>query len=402
MMPPPLPTTPRLSPGRLKGLAAIAGSLALGMVIMSLVQKQQVAQTPPEAPLPPIYEVSGEADALQRLQLKTSWAGEDRTPPAPPPKPPTPPTLPPPAPLFPPQGSQVASLAPPPAPALASPFLPPVSAAAPTTTPVQTGAPVQAAPPHKPAAKAADSEEWLFAEVKTAKRGTVGAKSAMPPGEGSAPRPGTGQSQLFPPAQWERPAKPERVIYSSQIMQCMLEQAIKTGQDGTIRCRLTETLYDKFGQLHPLLPLYSLILGNVSGASVKPGQTTVPIKVTKVELPDGTDLPLTGNMGGTDGISGVPASRIDNRYPEVVLSALLTAATAIGTRGITGSPSGFQPNLGQEFTADAAQSLSQSGQAIVKRSLSIDPVIWIDVHTPVTIQLDRNISLQSQPIIVHR
>jgi type IV secretion system protein VirB10 len=191
------------------------------------------------------------------------------------------------------------------------------------------------------------------------------------------------------------------VIYASQIVQGMLEQAIRTGQDGTIRVRVTETLYDKFGQLEPLMPLHSLILGKVEGASVKPGQTTVPITVTKVELPDGTDLPLTGKMGSATGLSGVPG-HVDNRSPEVVLTAILTAVTSIGTRSITGSPSGFQPNLGQEFTADAAQSLSRSGQKIVERSLSIDPVITIEAQTPVTIQLDKNISLQSAPVIVYR
>jgi type IV secretory pathway VirB10-like protein len=123
--------------------------------------------------------------------------------------------------------------------------------------------------------------------------------------------------------------------------------------------------------------------------------------VTKIELPDGTDLPLTGKMGSADGISGVPG-KVDNRYPEVVLTAILSAVTAIGTRSITGSTSGFQPNLGQEFTADAAQSLSRSGQKIIERSLSIDPVITVPAQAPVTIQLDRNISLQSAPIIVYR
>lgn len=407
-MQPAIPTTPRLATKRLGLALLLAGTLMTGMVFMSLLQRQKAVTQPGPPPLPPIYEVQGEVDAFQRLQLKTSYAGEDRTPPKPL-QTVTPPTLPPPPPMFP---AQVASTAPP----LAA--LPPVIPPTPvipamTTAPAQSPPPVKMAPvePLTPPEKKAlaestrkkEADDWLFADVKGARRQHQGESgTAAPKGEGPPPPSRRRESKLFPMAGWERPARPEQVIYSSQLMQCLLEQAIKTGQDGTIRCRTTETLYDKFGQLQTLVPMHSLIMGSVKGARVQPGQTSVPIDVTKVELPDGTDLPLTGKMGGANGMSGVEASRVDNRYPQIVGTALLTALLTIGTRSIAGSPEGFQPNLAQEFTADVGNSVARSGQELVKRTLSIDPVLWVDAQTPVTIQLDKNISLQSAPVIVHR
>jgi type IV secretory pathway VirB10-like protein len=396
-----LPTTPRLAPRRLGLAALIVGAILTGMVVMSLLQRQRVAETPPAPPLPPLYEVSGEGDALQRLQLKTSWAGEDRSPKPPPPPPQAPPVMPPPPPLFPAQATPVVQ----PLPAL-QPAPQVVTTPAQSPAPAVRTAPVQplAAPrgPAKPAAQdKPEDKDWLFADVKGSSRTRQG-RGGSQGADGSPGERRSAQSSLFPAAQWERPARPERVIYQSQILHGLLSQAIKTGQDGTIRVEVTETLYDKFGQLTVLIPQHGVILGKVAGASVKAGQTTVPITITKVELPDGTDLPLAGNMGGADGIAGVPASRIDNRIPQVVLTALLTAVTSIGTRSITGSTQGYQPDLGQEYTADVAQSLSRSGQKMVERALSIDPVIWVDAQTPVTIQLDGAISLQSPPKIVHR
>jgi type IV secretory pathway VirB10-like protein len=406
------PTTPRLGSRRLGLVAGIVAALVCGMVLMSLLQRQHGAEQPPTPPLPPLYEVQGDQDALQQLQLPTGYAGIDRTPPAA-----VQPSLPPQtvaqAPLFaPPPGERPTPMFCP------QPFIgtPPFCTCPPGTegptctpkaqaaTPVATTQPRAAAPGTQPGQQQGKKDEWLFLTLKRSGRDRQGSRSEAGGEEGRDGREGARrgrQSQLFPAAQWERPARPERVIYSSQIMNCLLEQAIRTGHDGTVRCKMTETLYDKFGQLEVLVPLHSLIMGEVKGANVKPGQTTVPINVTKVELPDGADLPLTGKMGGADGISGVPG-KVDNRIPQVILTAVLTAATSIGARSITGSPDGFQPSIGQEMTADAAQSLSRSGQDIMRSRLSIDPVINVAAQSPVTIQLDANVSLQSQPRIVYR
>jgi hypothetical protein len=81
---------------------------------------------------------------------------------------------------------------------------------------------------------------------------------------------------------------------------------------------------------------------------------------------------------------------------------VLTTALSVGSRSVAGSPSGFQSNLGQIFARDVSQSLHQSGNELVRRSLSVQPEISLPVHTPVTVQLSQNISLQTSLIIVHK
>jgi type IV secretion system protein VirB10 len=207
-------------------------------------------------------------------------------------------------------------------------------------------------------------------------------------------------SQLFPQATWERPVDPTRTIYSSQLLHGLLEQAVVTGESSTVRIRMTETLYDKFGQQVPLLPVDTILLGTVEGG-VKFGQTRVGIGLTKAELPDGTDLLLQGKAGDAAGAVGI-RGKVDNKYGHVALAAILTAALSVGSRSAVGTPSGFYENPAQEFGRDVTQSLNQSGQDLVRRSLQVHPEISLPVHTPVTVQLSQNVSLQTAPIIIHK
>jgi type IV secretion system protein VirB10 len=199
---------------------------------------------------------------------------------------------------------------------------------------------------------------------------------------------------------WERPLNPLKVIYSSQLLHGMLEQNIVTGESSTVRVRLTQTLYDKFGQGQVLMPMDTQILANVDG-NVRFGQTRVPIKINKAELPDGTDINLSGKVGDAGGAVGVPGD-VDNKYGQVVFAAILTTGLSVGSRYAGGNPSGFQPTIEQDFARDASQSVNASGQKIIERSLSVQPVISVPIKTPVTIELQQNISLQTAPVIIRK
>lgn len=207
-------------------------------------------------------------------------------------------------------------------------------------------------------------------------------------------------SQLFPPATWERPARPEYVLYASQLIHCLLEQAVVTGENSTVRCRVTETVYDKFGQLQPLIPMDSIVMATAEG-TVRRGQNRVRMKVDKVELPDGTDLGMAAKVGDAAGAVGV-RGKVDNKYGQVILATLLSTALSVGARVAGGNSDSYQPTIQQEFGREASQGFNQAGQRIVNEAINIQPVISLEAQTPVTIQLDRNISLQTKPVIVHK
>jgi type IV secretory pathway VirB10-like protein len=227
-------------------------------------------------------------------------------------------------------------------------------------------------------------------------------EAASQPASGNAREGGRGgrSSALFPPATWERPAKPEYVLYASQLIHCLLEQAVVTGESSTVRCRVTETVYDKFGQLQPLIPMDSIVMATAEG-TVRRGQNRVRMKVDKVELPDGTDLGMAAKVGDAAGAVGVKG-KVDNKYGQVILATLISAGLSVGARVAGGNSDSYQPTIQQEFGREASQGFNQAGQRIVNEAINIQPVISLEAQTPVTIQLDKNISLQTRPVIVHK
>jgi type IV secretion system protein TrbI len=211
---------------------------------------------------------------------------------------------------------------------------------------------------------------------------------------------GEKKSALFPQAVWETPARPERVIYDSQLIHGMLEQAIVTGEATTIRIKTTETLYDRFFQQTELIPMDSTFLMTVD-ASVRRGQNRVHTKVTKVSLPDGTDLALVGNAGSPDGAAGIPG-KVNNHYPEVLFGAFISTMLGVAPRVLAGNTQGYNPTVPQQIATEVSSSGTQTGQQIVREMFNIPPTISVPPQIPVTIQLATNVSLQTPPVIIHK
>jgi type IV secretory pathway VirB10-like protein len=253
----------------------------------------------------------------------------------------------------------------------------------------------QPAPPQAPAIPAAEAWKWQFGKDT---EGTTLGKRFQKTKEEQVQA--AKASTLFPPAQWETPAEPTLVIYSSQLIQGQLAQVIVTGESATVRVKVSETLYDKFGQQVPLIPMGSTIMGLVEG-KVRRGQNRIPMGVSKVELPDGTDLVLEGKAGDASGGVGIPGD-VDNRYPQVLLGAILTTLFALAPSVAAGNSTNYQPTVEQDIARNLGQSVNQTGQQFTREMLAIEPIITAHVGDPVTIQLSKNVSLMSKPVIVRK
>jgi type IV secretion system protein VirB10 len=206
---------------------------------------------------------------------------------------------------------------------------------------------------------------------------------------------------LFPQAVWGTPADPTRVLYRSQVINGLLQHDVNSDQPGLIRILATEAVQDRFGQGHTLLPQYSILLGSQDG-TVKFGQSRLGITIDSAELPDGTVVAFNKAKGAdATGATGVSGS-VNNHWTQVGIGAVLTAALSVGSRAAAGNPTGFQPNLAQDFARDVSQSINTTGQQIVRRSLEVAPTITIPRGTPVTIQLTENVSFQTPAATVRK
>jgi type IV secretion system protein TrbI len=191
------------------------------------------------------------------------------------------------------------------------------------------------------------------------------------------------------------------VLYADQLVHGLLMQSITSDIPGTVRVKVTEAVYDRFGQGHTLLPMDTTFLGRQEGRT-QYGQMRVPVTMTMAILPNGTAISWkNGQAGDATGSAGIPA-QVDNHYGKVILGAGLSAFLNIGVRAPFGSAQHFQQSLPQEFAQDTAQSLGQSAQGIVRRELNVAPTLTVKYAIPVTLSFAENVSFQTQPVMVHK
>jgi type IV secretion system protein TrbI len=319
------------------------------------------------------------------------------------------------------------SLLPPPAPPAPAPMPPPVQTTQVALKPQDTDnpflgreprplvPPVPLTPPRDPPPLVARSSpqpapkeppkppsKWLFADLKQ-QSGVQEPPFPVPKDEEIRGNPQASQraDSLFPQAVWGTPADPTKVLYRSQVINGLLQHDINSDQPGLMRILVTEEVQDRFGQGHTLLPQYTILLGTQDG-KVSFGQSRLGISIDSAELPDGTVVAfIKAKVGDETGATGV-TGKVNNHWAQVGIGAILTAALSVGSRSVAGSPSGFQPNLAQDFAKDVSGSVNQTGQQIVRRSLDVAPTITLKYGTPVTVQLSENVSFQTPGAIIRK
>ena len=209
------------------------------------------------------------------------------------------------------------------------------------------------------------------------------------------------ESKLFQPAVWEQPADPTKILYADQVVHGLLMQNVNSDIPGTVRIKVSEDVKDRWGQGHVLLPMDTTFVGKQEGTTAQ-GQTLIPITVGMAILPSGAAILFDGGqVGDAGGATGLPGD-VNGHYGKLVGGALLSALVNIGVRAPFGSTQGYNPSLSQEYSKDAANSLGQSMQEILKRELATRPTITQKHSYPVTVAFTKNVSFQTGPTIVKK
>src|SRR4029453_9246413 len=125
-----------------------------------------------------------------------------------------------------------------------------------------------------------------------------------------------------------------------------------------------------------LIPQGTHIIGTYNNDVVY-GQDRVLVVWHRLRLPNGQTIQLQG-MPGID-VSGYAGLKdtVDNHLWPLFRAVLLSSVLSIGSRIPRGSPQGFWPDLGQEFSQDFAHGTNEAGQQIVRRELQRPPTIAI-------------------------
>ncbi|CAK8162443.1 type IV secretion system protein VirB10 [Candidatus Xenohaliotis californiensis] len=195
----------------------------------------------------------------------------------------------------------------------------------------------------------------------------------------------------------------ETMVAQGKVVDIVLETAINTDLQGTVRAVVSRDVYSEGGN-NVLIPRGSRVIGNYA-ASGDNARTRLDIAWTRVMRSDGidliTDAKAIDNLG-RNGASG----EVDFKIIEAIRNALLVSSITISTAALaqkiagndkvatTQDQDGKVSILAQPIDSaikDSSQQISKALTDAVKRGVSTKPIIKIDQGTKLKIFVNQDI-----------
>jgi type IV secretion system protein TrbI len=190
-----------------------------------------------------------------------------------------------------------------------------------------------------------------------------------------------------------KPASPY-IVQAGTVIPGALITGIRSDLPGQITAQVTENVFDSpTGQLL-LVPQGARLIG-VYDSQIAFGQSRVLMVWTRLVMPNGRSIVLERQQGAdAAGYSGLQ-DEVDNHWGELLKAAALSTLLAVGTE--LGAGSGTNSNdsaIIQALRRGAGDSLNQTGQQVVRRSLNIQPTLTIRSGFPVRVIVNRDLVLE--------
>ncbi|WP_407151283.1 TrbI/VirB10 family protein [Bradyrhizobium sp. ORS 86] len=184
------------------------------------------------------------------------------------------------------------------------------------------------------------------------------------------------------------------VVQAGTVVPGALITGIRSDLPGQIVAQVTENVYDSPTGRFLLVPQGARLIG-LYDSQIAFGQSRVLLVWTRLIMPNGRSIVLERQPGAdAAGYAGLE-DEVDNHWGELVKAAALSTSLAIGTE--LGEGSDANSNNGaivQALRHGAADSLSQTGQQVVRRGLNIQPTLTIRPGFPVRVIVHRDLVLE--------
>ena len=194
------------------------------------------------------------------------------------------------------------------------------------------------------------------------------------------------------PDRLSRPASPF-VVQAGTVIPAALITGIRSDLPGQITAQVTENIYDTPTGRARLIPQGARLIG-VYDSQVAFGQSRVLLVWTRLIMPNGRSIVLERQQGAdAGGYSGLE-DEVDNHWAELFKAALLSTVLGVATELGSGADTGNNTAILQALRLGAANSLSQTGQQVVRRNLNIQPTLTIRSGFPVRVVVNRDLVLE--------
>ncbi|MDF0492690.1 conjugal transfer protein TraI [Bradyrhizobium yuanmingense] len=189
-----------------------------------------------------------------------------------------------------------------------------------------------------------------------------------------------------------RPASPY-IVQAGTVIPGALITGIRSDLPGQITAQVTEHIFDTPTGRFLLVPQGARLIG-VYDSQVTFGQSRVLLVWTRLIMPNGRSIVLERQPGAdAAGYAGLE-DQVDNHWGELfkaaALSTFLAVATELGTGSDTNNNDGA---IIQALRHGASDSLNQTGQQVVRRSLNIQPTLTVRPGFPVRVLVNRDLIL---------
>ncbi|SFN38656.1 type IV secretion system protein VirB10 [Bradyrhizobium sp. Rc3b] len=173
-----------------------------------------------------------------------------------------------------------------------------------------------------------------------------------------------------------RPASPY-IVQAGTVIPGALITGIRSDLPGQITAQVTESVYDTPTGRFLLVPQGARLIG-IYDSQVTFGQSRVLLVWTRLIMPNGRSIVLERQPGAdTAGYAGLE-DQVDNHWGELFKAAALSTILAVGTELGAGSDTNSNDSaIIQALRHGASDSLNQTGQQVLRRSLSIQPTLTV-------------------------
>lgn len=215
---------------------------------------------------------------------------------------------------------------------------------------------------------------------------------APEPGPGSAEgssvfaRRGAGAGTLNPHEIADMPS-PYQVMAGSLIAAALLT-GVHSDLPGTVTAQVTRPVHDSVTGAHLLIPQGARLIGRYQ-SDISFGQARALVVWDRIVFPDGASLQISEPASDPSGAAGL-AGRTDNHWDRALAAGGLATLLGIGA----GLGDGDDNDTLRAVRRGFQDSVSQTGERIVERSLGVQPTIRIEPGTPVRVLVTRDLVLR--------
>ncbi|MFC7701946.1 TrbI/VirB10 family protein [Bradyrhizobium sp. GCM10028915] len=194
------------------------------------------------------------------------------------------------------------------------------------------------------------------------------------------------------PDRVSRPASPY-IVQAGTVIPGALITGIRSDLPGQVTAQVTENLYDTPTGRFLLVPQGAKLIGSYD-SQVSFGQSRVLLVWTRLIMPNGRSIVLERQPGADSaGYAGLE-DQVDNHLGELLKAAALSTFLAVGTEVGAGSDTNRNDSaIIQALRHGASDSLNQTGQQVVRRSLNIQPTLTVRPGFPVRVLVNRDLIL---------